>query len=214
MEGMLISGSVLLGYNAELMYDQDIDGRALTFLTPNRPARRYLYLRYVITFLHQQKLGNLGWLNRVEARGYLWATPGPYLRKSMLQTLARRISDQFLPEVFYDSTFTVADSCPQRSLEDEEDLAMGFEHKLQDALDEKGAERGDSDDEEEDVDFDSDQIDRRSRTLMKQIGTIGESWKQQHASKCNCIPNGISGFAGQYGTIVLISGLQTLIVII
>jgi len=74
----------------------------------------------------------------------------------MLQNLARRISDQFLPEVFYDSTFTTADGCPQRSVEDEEDLAMGFEHKLQDALDEKAARRGDSDDEEENEDFDSD----------------------------------------------------------
>jgi len=48
----------------------------------------------------------------------------------MLLTLARRISDQFLPEVFYDSTFTIADGCPQRSPEDEEDLAMGFDHKM------------------------------------------------------------------------------------
>jgi len=66
----------------------------------------------------------------------------------MLLTLARRISDQFLPEVFYDSTFTIADGCPQRSPEDEEDLAMGFDHKIQDALAEKGADEegsGDSD---------------------------------------------------------------------
>jgi hypothetical protein len=91
-----------------------------------------LYLQYVLTFLHQQKLDNLGWLNRVKARGY-WAAPGPYLRKSMLVALVRRISDQGLPEVFYESAFTVADGCPQRSSEDEEDLAMGFDHKLQDA---------------------------------------------------------------------------------
>ena len=32
---------------------------------------------------------------------------------------------------------------------------MGFEHKLQDTLDEKGVERGDSDDKE-DADYDSD----------------------------------------------------------
>ncbi|KAG0645443.1 hypothetical protein D0Z07_8664 [Hyphodiscus hymeniophilus] len=131
---------------------RDIDGRALKFLTPNRPARRYLYLRYVFTFLHQQKLGNVDWLSRVEARGCIWATPGPYLRKSMLLTLARRISDQFLPEVFYDSTFTIADGCPQRSPEDEEDLAMGFDHKLQDAL----AGKGEDEEGSEDSDGDSD----------------------------------------------------------
>jgi hypothetical protein len=102
--------------------------------------------------LHQQKLGNIEWLDRVEAKGYLWATPGPYLRKSMLLTLARRISDQFLPEVFYDSTFTIADSCPQRSPEDEEDLAMGFDHKIQDALaeEDRDAERNEDSDSDED----------------------------------------------------------------
>jgi cell wall assembly regulator SMI1 len=91
-------------------------------------------------------------LDRVEARGYLWATPGPYLRKSMLLTLARRISDQFLPEVFYDSTFTIADGCPQRSPEDEEDLAMGFDHKMQDALAEKDGEEEGSEDSDGDGD--------------------------------------------------------------
>lgn len=70
-------------------------------------------------------------MNRVQARGYFWATPGPYLRKSMLLTLARRISNQFLPEVFYESTFTTAEGCPQRSAEEEEELAMGLDHKMQ-----------------------------------------------------------------------------------
>lgn len=125
---------------------------ALKFIHPDRPARRYLYLRYVITFLHQQKLGNVGWLDRVKTRGYLWATPGPYLRKSMLLTLARRFSDLVLPEVFYDSTFTIADSCPQRSLEDEGDLAMGFDHRMRDALAEKGGDGEGSEDSDSDSD--------------------------------------------------------------
>ena len=70
----------------------------------------------------------------------------------MLLTLARRISDQFLPEVFYDSTFTIADGCPQRSPEDEEDLAMGFDHKIQDDLAEKGADEEGSEDSDGDSD--------------------------------------------------------------
>jgi hypothetical protein len=131
---------------------QDIDGKALEFLTPNRPARRYLYLRYVITFLHQQKLGNTKWLDRIEARSYIWATPGPYLRKSMLISLARRISDHFLPEAFYEGTFTRADGCPERSPEEEDDLAMAFDHKMQDALAEKGGDEEDSGDSESDSD--------------------------------------------------------------
>lgn len=68
----------------------------------------------------------------------------------MLLTLARRVSDHHLPEPFYESTFTVADGCPQRSPEDEEDLAMGLDHKMQDAFAEE--EDGDTDDSEDDED--------------------------------------------------------------
>jgi hypothetical protein len=76
----------------------------------------------------------------------------------MLLTVARRNSDQFLPEVFYDSTFTTADGCPQRSAEDEEDLAMGFDHKMQGALAEMAGDEDGSGDEEgsEDSDWNSD----------------------------------------------------------
>ncbi|RFU27637.1 hypothetical protein B7463_g8718, partial [Scytalidium lignicola] len=134
---------------------KDIDGRILKFLTPNWPARRYLYLRYVISYLHQQKLGNMKWLDNIKARGYLWVTPGPYLRKSMLLSLARRTSDQFLPEVFYESTFNAADGYPERSPKDEVDLAMVFDHKMEDAFAEKGQDSADSDNsDEEDSDDD------------------------------------------------------------
>ena len=40
----------------------------------------------------------------VEAKGRMWATPGPYLRQSMLISLARKVSDHSLPEVFYEQT--------------------------------------------------------------------------------------------------------------
>ncbi|OBT95023.1 hypothetical protein VE01_07433 [Pseudogymnoascus verrucosus] len=111
---------------------KDIDGRPLEFLNSNRPARRYLYLRYVMTYLQQQRLGNVEWFDDAKARGYHWGLPGPYLRKSMLIALARRFSDQGLPECFYESTFTVADGSPQRSAEEENDLAMALYYKMQD----------------------------------------------------------------------------------
>ncbi|PMD22236.1 hypothetical protein NA56DRAFT_658159 [Hyaloscypha hepaticicola] len=129
-----------------------MDGKALEFLTTNRPARRYLYLRYVITFLRQQKLGNTKLLDRIEAKSYIRATPGPYLRKSMLISLARRISDHFLPEAFYDSTFESADGCPQRSPEEEDDLVMAFDRNMQDALAEKGGDEEVIEDSESDSD--------------------------------------------------------------
>ncbi|OBT66253.1 hypothetical protein VE03_04344 [Pseudogymnoascus sp. 23342-1-I1] len=121
----------------------DMDGKALKFLTPNRPARRYLYLRFVMTVLQQQRLGNTELLDYLKERVYLWGLPGPYLRKSMLLALARRFSDQGLLECFYDPTFTVADGFPQRSAEDEDDLAMGLDHKTQDDFAEATRDRED-----------------------------------------------------------------------
>lgn len=84
----------------------------------------------------------------------MWATPGPYLRGSMLQALARRAADNFLPEAFYGSTFTIADGCPQRSPEDEEDLAMGFDYKMKNALAKKGGDEGSEDSGDSDEDDD------------------------------------------------------------
>ena len=98
----------------------------------------------------------MAWVDRVDARGYLWATPGPYLRKSMLLTLARRISDTFLPEAFYDSTFTMADGSPQRSPEDEDDLAMGLDYKMRDALTSDGGDNCECEDGDDSECEDSD----------------------------------------------------------
>lgn len=94
-------------------------------------------------------------MERSDAKGYIWATPGPYLRQSMLITLARKVSDTFLPEAWYSgSTFDEADGCPSRDAEAEEDLAMGFNLKIQDSFAEAQAKKNeeeetDSEDEDE-----------------------------------------------------------------
>ena len=48
-------------------FTKDIDGRELKFLGDNRPARRFLYFRYIMTYLYYKKLGQLQWVGRVEA---------------------------------------------------------------------------------------------------------------------------------------------------
>lgn len=140
----------------------ELDGKELVFLTPNRPARRYLYLRYVITILHWKREGKMDCieqvLNRTSIRGYLWATPGRYLRESMLTMLARKVSDHFSPEAFYgQATFEEADGCPSRDAEAEVDLAMGLSLQIEDTFTEanqksKGEEEsgGESDSDEDD----------------------------------------------------------------
>ena len=69
----------------------------------------------------------MGWVEEVEAKGILWATPGPYLRKSMLIVLARQISDTCLPETFYEqTTFDNDGGAPPRSSLEEEELAQSL----------------------------------------------------------------------------------------
>lgn len=63
----------------------------------------------------------MAWVEDVEVKGRMWATPGPYLRQSMLISLARRVSDHFLPEVFYEQTTFMeveADESATRSQEE------------------------------------------------------------------------------------------------
>ena len=75
-------------------------------------------------------------MSEVEAQGKMWASPGPYLRQSMLVTLARKFSDLYLPETFYEHTiFLEADGCAARPKEEEEDLAMSLVIQLKDERD-------------------------------------------------------------------------------
>ncbi|KAI9055279.1 hypothetical protein LZ554_000241 [Drepanopeziza brunnea f. sp. 'monogermtubi'] len=65
-----------------------------------RPSKRYLYFRFVMSYLillKRNEPGSMKWVKNIEAKGTVWATPGPYLRKSMLMTLARKVSDKYPP---------------------------------------------------------------------------------------------------------------------
>lgn len=56
----------------------------------------------------------------------MWATPGPYLRRTTLEILAKKASDIVLPEVFWkmvtDTTFQESESSPQYPSEASWDL--------------------------------------------------------------------------------------------
>ncbi|KAL9106771.1 MAG: hypothetical protein Q9187_008520 [Circinaria calcarea] len=129
---------------------RDVDGKKLVFLSANRPARRFLYFRFVITYLHCKQAGNVEWVTEVESRGMIWASPGPYLRQSMLLTLARKVSDLYWPEAFYENTtFETADGCPSRSLEEENDLTLSLAVRLRDEKEEVVGQAGAEESEEE-----------------------------------------------------------------
>ena len=78
---------------------RDIDGRKLTFPNENRPARRFLYMRYTLAWLHAEDNKWTGFKKKVPP-GQVWASPNKpdgYLRKSILLELGKRTGDR-LPQ--------------------------------------------------------------------------------------------------------------------
>ena len=83
---------------------RDIDGRKLHFRNDNRPARRFLYLRYILAWLHAEKARWPGFKEKLPS-GRIWAGPKKsegYLRKSVLLELAKKTGDK-LPMDLIDS---------------------------------------------------------------------------------------------------------------
>jgi hypothetical protein len=87
---------------------QDLDNKELTFLGDNRPAKRYLYFRFISSIIHAQKTGNVDILGRLEVKK-IWASPGEYLRRSTLVMMARQISGFELPPAAYQEMTFVED---------------------------------------------------------------------------------------------------------
>jgi len=133
------------------IFFRDIDGKLLDFNSENRPAKRNLYFRFAITCFHQKQRANIEYWDEMNSKGYIWATPGPYLRKSMLKTLARNISDRYLPEVFFqDTTFSEDDGFPSMSEENEDNLATELKALFEDSTISKHESDDESDSEEDD----------------------------------------------------------------
>ena len=85
----------------------DIDGRKLTFLNDNRPARRFLYMRYILAWLHAEDNEWAGFKEKLPP-GQVWASPNKpdgYLRKSILLELGRRAGDRLPQDLMSAGTF-------------------------------------------------------------------------------------------------------------
>lgn len=73
------------------------------------------------------------WAENLDDKGRMWATPGPYLRRLILQNLAHFVSHEFLPEELVEgNTFTKAPSCPSRNEEAEETLVISLSIRIKD----------------------------------------------------------------------------------
>ena len=86
-----------------------------------------------MTYLIQKRRKAEGpaWAAELPNKGHLWATPGPYLRRTLLLSLARRVSDQYLQEAFYEAhTFPDLPYARNRSEEDEAGLSHTLANKV------------------------------------------------------------------------------------
>jgi hypothetical protein len=63
-----------------------------------------LYCRFIITIINAQRANNTPFLQRLEGKEVFWASPGSYLRRSTLVSLARNISGLELPPSLYNET--------------------------------------------------------------------------------------------------------------
>ena len=106
----------------------DIDGKKLVFRNNNRPARRYLYLRFIMTFLHCKSEGKpTEWIEESDVGQTAWHTPDKSLRRGFLLRFARQVWHEPLPDkVYSELTPTVPSPTSDRPDEEEELMAEGF----------------------------------------------------------------------------------------
>ncbi|KAK2751898.1 hypothetical protein FQN55_008640 [Onygenales sp. PD_40] len=78
----------------------ELDHKALTFQSDARPAARFLFFRFVMTYLQAKLGGNVGWAQRVESctADDLWPADGEYLDRSMFAAVVRNVCGFDLPE--------------------------------------------------------------------------------------------------------------------
>lgn len=73
----------------------DVHNQRLEFVTDARPGRRHLYLHYLLTLFRRKRFNVEGWETDTTkvVSGYIWGSPGPWLRRSIIQALAFEIGD-------------------------------------------------------------------------------------------------------------------------
>lgn len=91
---------------------RDIDRRTLSFPNSNRPARRFLYVRYALAWLHAEENSWPGFKEKVPP-GEVWASPNKsdgYLRRSILLALGKRTGDRLPKDLVSAGSFDNPDT--------------------------------------------------------------------------------------------------------
>lgn len=99
-----------------LTFNQEYENKELSFPSSSRPARRYPYFRFIITYLHAKSAGNKEFTGSVGFQRSFWASGGQWLNGSTLMSLAQNISGVELPDTIKEDSFFDAD-IPEEEVE-------------------------------------------------------------------------------------------------
>ncbi|KAI9768415.1 MAG: hypothetical protein M1839_004112 [Geoglossum umbratile] len=144
----------------------DLDGKEVKFLTNHRPASRFLYFHFIVTLLRCREYRRPGWETMWEQfrTGCPWPTPGSYLRRSMLLTLARMVGDAedegFIKTLATDTTFSTDESL---SPDEEEEIARRAIAIRERKDDQRDRDEDEDEDEDEEEDEDEDEEDMKDK---------------------------------------------------
>ena len=104
-----------------------------------------------MNYMDAKELGRTGWIERHEAHGTMWCSPGPYVDISMLKVLAKQVSDCFLPEALYENmTFRSGEETEHSVKSEVEVSAMSLGVRIKDDRDKREANLGEDSDGEDD----------------------------------------------------------------
>ncbi|KAL8903424.1 MAG: hypothetical protein Q9171_007408 [Xanthocarpia ochracea] len=137
---------------------KDIHNRELSFLNNNRPARRFLYLRYTLAWLHAND-NNWPGFKEIVPPGTVWASPNKpdgYLRKSILVEIGRRTGDKLPNDLIEAGAFEDPDSSSKVA---DEVACIRVTEKIEDHL------SGDRDPKSEDEDEDDEETGKEASDL-------------------------------------------------
>ncbi|MCJ1484000.1 hypothetical protein MMC06_004168 [Schaereria dolodes] len=81
--------------------------RRLVWKNDERPGARFLYFHFVSALLRYQKFEKSGWAESFlnQRTGTIWASPGPYLKRSVLRKLGEYLGDVETEQKFSLGTF-------------------------------------------------------------------------------------------------------------
>ena len=133
----------------------ELDNRELDFRTKYRPAARYLYYHFVISVLFAKQGQEKGWIRRMTSQeNKFWATPGKYLRMSMLKRIALEIGHEIDEKMDEDEIASIPNTFEEPvkwagiEIQGSKEVTLMHSKKMHD-LRNILRERGEEDDEEE-----------------------------------------------------------------